>query len=414
MAERHIVIVGGGIVGLSAAYFLARRGARVTVIERDPIGDGASSGNAGILALGHPPLPRPGLPGRLARLLFDETNPLYIRPRFDPALAAWIVRFLRASNHRDYARSLDVLCRVGWEAGHCFRDLVETESIECEYHPTGWLEVFRTRRALDEARHEAARLRSHGYTVEERTGEELRAHDAAFAEDVVGALHFTDSAFANPRRFVLGLAEAAARHGATLTAGATVATLDTRGGRFAGVTLADGSRIEADRAVLAAGAWTTPLARTAGIRVPMQAGKGYHVDLVGVPAVPSTTCVLAETFVAVTPLDGGLRLAGTVELSGLDLEVSQRRVDMLRVGARRYLNGIDTAEARSTWCGLRPLTADGLPVVGDADGVAGVFVATGHAMMGFLLGPLSGRLAAESILDGKMSVEVPEFRADRF
>lgn len=414
MPERHIVIVGGGIVGLTAAYFLARRGARVTVLERNPIGEGASSGNAGILALGHPPLPRPGLPGRLVRLLFDESNPLYIRPRLDAALASWVVRFLRASNRTDYDRSLDVLCRVGWEAGHCFRNLVETESIECEYRPSGWMEVFRTAGAMDEARAEADRLRTHGYTVEERTGEALRAHDPAFAEDVIGALHFVDSAFANPRRFVIALAEAAIRHGATLSVGANVTGLVTSGGRFRAAALADGTRVDGDGAVLAAGAWTTPLARTAGFRVPMQAGKGYHLDLAGVPAVPSTTCVLAETFVAVTPLDGVLRLAGTVELSGLDLTVSRRRVDMLRVGARRYLNGIDGAEPRSTWCGLRPLTADGLPAVGWAPGVDNLFVATGHAMMGFLLGPLSGRMAAEAILDGALSIEVPEFRVDRF
>jgi D-amino-acid dehydrogenase len=178
--------------------------------------------------------------------------------------------------------------------------------------------------------------------------------------------------------------------------------------------LDDGRTIDADRLVLAAGSWTTRLARTIGIDIPMQPGKGYHVDLDETSHLPSTTCVLAETFVAATPLNGGLRLAGTVELSGMNLEIVQKRLEMLSVGARAYIRGIDEARVRSTWCGLRPLTADGLPVIGWAPGVDGVFVATGHAMMGFLLGPLTGRLASEALLDGKTSLDVAALAADRF
>jgi D-amino-acid dehydrogenase len=146
----------------------------------------------------------------------------------------------------------------------------------------------------------------------------------------------------------------------------------------------------------------------------MQAGKGYHVNLGGTGIRPSTACVLAEVFVAVTPLDGGLRLAGTVELSGLNLRLVERRLDRLESGARSYLRGIVGARVESTWCGLRPMIADGLPVVGWAPGVQGVFVATGHAMLGFQLGPLTGKLACEAVLGDAPSLDVTPFGADRF
>lgn len=414
MKDRHTLVVGGGIVGLSAAYHLARRGHAVTVVERDALAEGASSGNAGILALGHPPLPHPGLMGQMLRLLLKRTNPVYVAPRFDPSLVKWLLEFRRACAPVRFDRSLELLAEMGRPAGECVRELVEGLGIDCEYHRTGWLEVFRSHEGLVKGRGLAERLRRFGYTVNELSGDELREREPAFRDEVVAALHYVDSGFANPAKLVTGLAGHAEACGARLRFGAEVERLDVDGRRLAGATLRGGERIEADRIVLAAGSWTTALARSVGIHVPMQAGKGYHVNLRGVPRLPGTTCVLAETFVAVTPLDGGLRLAGTVELGGVNLRETPRRMNMLPIGARAYIRGIDEASIESTWCGLRPMTADGLPAIGWAPGVEGIFVATGHAMMGFLLGPLTGRLAAEAILDGNTTFDITPLSPARF
>lgn len=401
-------------MGLATAYFLGRRGAEVVVVERDEIGEGASGGNAGIIAPGHPPLPRPGLLRQLLRLLGDRTNPLYIAPRADPALARWLWGFLRACTAKRYERSLALLAELGWAAASCARELIESEKLDCEYTPRGWLEVFRGAAAMEHARETVASLRSFGYRVEELSGPELRRREPAYREGLHGAFLFAESAFANPRRFVLGLAGAARRQGAMLRSGAEVTRIHLRDGRFAGCELRGGERVEGDRLVLAAGSWSSGLARRIGVRVPLQAGKGYHVNLGGLAVRPGTTSVLAETFVAVTPLDGGLRLAGTVELSGLNLRVSPARLARLSAGARDYLEGIDGARVESTWCGLRPLTPDGLPAIGWAPRTRGVFIATGHAMMGFLLGPLTGRLVSEALLDGRPSLDTAAMRVDRF
>lgn len=408
------IVLGGGIVGLSTAYFLARRGAAVTVVERDALGLGASSGNAGIIAPGHPPLPRPELLRSLPRLLFDRASPVYLALRLDPTLPAWLLSFLRACGRGPYERSLALLARMGRAASDCFRQVVEEEGLDCEYHPSGWIEVFAAARAMEKGRRDAEHLRRLGYAVEELTGDELREREPVFLDRVHGALYYRDAAFANPGRFVRGLAAAAGRQGAELMAENEVKNIRLRNGGFQGVDLADGRRLEGKRLVLAAGCWTTGLAREIGVRVPMQAGKGYHLNLSDIESAPGTACVLAEVFVAVTPLDGGLRLAGTVEMSGLNLRMVERRLERLRSGARAYLRGIDEGRVESTWCGLRPLTSDGLPVIGWAPGVRNVFVATGHAMMGFLLGPLTGKLAGEALLGDPPSLDLAGLAADRF
>jgi D-amino-acid dehydrogenase len=408
------LVLGGGIVGLCTAYFLAKRGAGVRVVERDVIGAGASSGNAGIIAPGHPPLPRPGLPRRLPKLLFDGGSPLYIRPRIDPALVRWTIEFLWACRRSRYTRSIELLSRLGWEAASCMHNLIESEGLSCEYKRRGWLEVFLDSSTMAECRRTADSLRRLGYSVMELNGDQLRQREPAYRKDVVGALHYRDSSFADPGRFIAALAERVAGYGVEIRAETEVRRLVVSGGSCRGVELREGTIIEAPRVVLAAGAWTSALAKDAGVPLPMQAGKGYHMDLIRTAARPSTASVLAETFVAVTPLGAGLRLAGTVELGGLDLAMNTERLARLRQGAAEYIRGLDEAVVKSTWCGLRPMTADGLPIVGWAPGVRGLFVATGHAMMGFLLGPLTGRLAAEMILDRDCSVDIAALSPGRF
>jgi D-amino-acid dehydrogenase len=180
------------------------------------------------------------------------------------------------------------------------------------------------------------------------------------------------------------------------------------------VELADGETVPAAETVLAAGVWSAALARRLGLRLPLEAGKGYHLEL-DLPAPELRTgCVLSERYVAVTPLGDRLRLAGTVELSGINRRLVRRRLEMLREGAAGYLRGVATATARREWCGLRPCTADGLPVVGWAPDLPGLFVATGHAKMGLTHGPVTGRLVSECLLDGSPSLDIRALRADRF
>jgi D-amino-acid dehydrogenase len=412
--EEHTIVVGGGVIGVCAAYYLARPGRAVTLIDRGAFDTCASTGNAGIIALGHPPMPRPGLVRQTLRMLFDPVNPLYIPPRFDLQLLKWLWQFRRSCNEPHFEHSMRILAELGWATGALFDQLVDDERLECEYHRTGWIEVFRSQQRFQQGLDEAELLRTYGYHADVLSGDELVQREPAFLPGVAGAVHYTDSRFANPQRFIAEVAERAMQHGAAIRTRTEVRSIIVDGGRFIAVELDTGERIAGDDLVLAGGIWSSELARSIGVNVPMQAGKGYNMVITRPQPCPSTTCVLAETFVAVTPIGGGLRLAGTVEFSGINDRMLERRVEALRVGSRQFLMGIDEAQTLSMWCGLRPCTADGLPVIGWAPGVEGVFIATGHAMMGFALGPVTGKLVAEAILDGRTSIDVSALSPERY
>jgi len=414
MSESQTIIIGGGIVGICAAYFLARRGAAVTLLEQDTIDDSASTGNAGLISIGHAPIPQPGLTLQALKWMFDPTSPIYIPPRVNLNLLRWFWGFHRACGREHFKHNMDVLTAHGWPAGQCIGKLVKEEKLDCDYRPIGQMEAFRTEAGLKAGEEEAKMLRGYGYEAEVMDGEELRRREPAFRDDVIGAVLFTDRAFAHPGKFIAQMADRSRQRGAHLQMQTEVAELLVVNGRCVGVLTTAGRRLEADAVVLAAGAWSPRLARQVGLRIPMEPAKGYHVDLTRPEPCLNVACVMAERFVAVTPMGDCLRLAGTLELSGINRRIVQKRVDMLRRGARLYLHGIDEARSGEPWCGLRPCIADGLPIVGWAGAVDRLFIATGHAMMGFGLGALAGRIACECVLGDEPSVDISALRADRF
>jgi D-amino-acid dehydrogenase len=413
MPNERTLIVGGGIVGLSTAYFLARRGAPVVLLQRNDFSDSASTGNAGLVAVGHGPLPRPGLVTRGLKWMLDGDSPLYIPPRLDLDLMRWLIGFARACGTRRHEHAWRVMMEHGMHAGACFRDLVERESIDCAFRETGQLDVFASEGGFAAGRAEANVLRRHGYAAETMSGRELAGEDPAFRDGLAGAIAYTDRMVADPHAFVLGLADATRQHGAELRTNAPVETLLVDGARCSGARLASGEVLEAGHVVLAAGVWSSALADAVGAAVPMQAGKGYYLDVEPPDPAPRFACVLAETFVAVNPMPDRLRLAGTLEFSGINDRLVERRVRMLAEGASQYISSVPSTVAGRSWCGLRPCTADGVPAVGPTR-VPGLTVATGHAMMGFLLGPLTGRLVTESILDGQTSLSIEPLSPRRF
>jgi D-amino-acid dehydrogenase len=435
------LIIGAGIVGLCTAYYLAKRGHKVTILERDSMADEAttpmpaSKGNAGIIALGHPPLPRPGLVWKTIKWMLDGGSPLYVPPRLDFGLIAWMWNFRKSCTAEHFRRCMKILADFGWATGRCWDQLVDQEKLDCEYRRSGWLDVFLTKEGMEHGMLEANLLREHNFDVQIMSGDELRKRECGFKKEIVGAAHYTDSRAVSPIKFISQLATRVQEMGVEIYAQYEVTdirtwmknkTIEVSGDKRP---VANGDHnaanqtrhpsgtrrsFRADSLVLAAGIWSSDLANQLGVKVPMQAGKGYHVMITTPQHCPSISCVLNETYVAVTPMNGTLRLAGTVELSGTNHRLMQKRVNMLAAGARKYIEGIDQCQIISKWCGLRPCTADGLPVIGWAPRANDVFIATGHAKYGLAYAPITGRIASECILDDKPSLDISSMRADRF
>lgn len=399
----RVVVVGGGVVGVSCAWALARRGAQVTLLERDRVAGAASFGNAGTVSAGHPPLNRPGRVAQALKQMADPTGPLHVAPRWDPALWRWLEEFALNCTDARVRECMDVMAPLGLESLALFDDVVAAEGIRCGYRREGYLDVCRTAKGFAVARHEAGLVTGFGYHPEILDGDAVRAAEPALGPAVLGGVFYPEAATLDPHRFTVGLAEASRRMGVEVREGAEAVEVVMRGGSPEGVRLLSGERVGADAVVLCTGPFSLGMAERLGTRLAVQPGKGYHRDLpVGPGGSPPlrTAFVLNEAAVFCTPMEGFVRYAGTMEFSGLNQTLRRPRLEQLTRSAEAYLPSLQAREPLSEWCGLRPVSADGLPLVGPLAGVRGVVAATGHGMLGLTLGPVTGRVVADWILEG--------------
>ncbi len=406
MANHRTVIVGAGIVGLCSAYELALRGVDVVVIDRSATYDNASCGNAGLFSIAHYPLTKPGASWRGLRWMFDSTSPLWIRPSFSPQLIRWLWTFHSNCNEAHLERCMRTLCAMGWRTVQALEAMLDAEKIDCLYRRSGWLDLIHDDGNLDAAAEEGRALAPYGYRTDRISGAELRRLDGAYRDEVAGAIHYVDSGIIHPERLVRGLADALTKRGVEIRTNTTVTELKREAsGRCIGVQLASGEFVRGDTTLLAAGIWSDALARSAGVRVAMQPARGYHVQLDGVPCLPITGGVMRETFIAYNPMGSQLRLAGTLEIAPVGRPWMRKRMNALITGARKYLHGVDAGRITHEWAGYRPCTADGMPVIGPIVQTPGLHIATGHAMMGLMLGPVTGRIVAADICGEPQSID---------
>jgi len=414
---KRTIVVGGGVIGLCTAYYLARGGGEVLLLERDRIGAGASSGNAGAVAPGHGPMAKPGRILQALRWMGDPTSPLYMPPRLNPNLFRWLWKFRRYCTEAHVLQSMQTLGPLGHDGRDLFDELVREEGLACHYRQKGYYEVFRTEVGMATAREEIPLQRAHGFDTQQVVGEALREREPALRPGTIGGLFFPEAATLDPGLFLEELARAAIARGLSLRTGAEVESVVSAGGRARGVRLSHGETLKADAVVLATGAYSLRLARAGGLSLPIQPAKGYHRDLpvgsAGAPAL-NITFMLGERYVFCTPMGGFLRLAGTLELSGRNHRMVGARLSNLTESAAKYVEGMSGATSTDDWVGLRPVTPDGMPVVGPAPSLEGLYVANGHAMLGLTLGPITGKLLAEVILEKKPSRDITPLRPDRF
>ena len=414
MSGRTVVVIGGGVVGVSSAYYLARDGWDVTLLDKGEICAGSSYGNAGLIVPSHGvPLAAPGVWWQGIKWMLNPESPFYIKPRASLELARWLWQFRAACAPARMRRALPLLRRLGVESLELYRGFAEKGDFDFGFRQPGSMTVFFTAEGLAHGREEVRLLAEAGVAVEVLDGPAARAAEPMLRPGVVGALFCPEDALLVPDRFVKGLAKVAASLGTRVVTGAEAIGFRTDGDRLTAVETTRGA-FPADVVVLAAGAWSPLVGRALGLRVPIQPAKGYSLTYRRPARSPAIPLLPAEGRFSVTPMGEFLRFGGTLELAGLDLTINRRRVDALRRSALRCIEGTEDLELLEIWRGLRPCTPDGLPLVGRTRRFGNLVLAAGHAMVGMSLGPVTGQLVAQLAAGAAPPPDLRLLDPDRF
>jgi D-amino-acid dehydrogenase len=411
MSSPDVIVVGGGAIGAAAAYELARRGARVSLLERSHVARGCSYGNAGLIcpshaeALASPAAIRHGLVWMGRR-----DSPFHLRPRL--SLLPWLARFGAAALPRRSAAGSATL-RTLATASLELHEALARSGLPTSFARRGILSVYESERAFAKAHRHLQAEASNASETRILTPEAARDLEPALAPSIAGAIHHPREAHCDPGAYVAALVNASRELGAEIRTGVEILRLRNSNGRISALDTTAGP-LRAGTVVLAAGMWSRGLARDVGVQLPLEAAKGYHLELEDQPLQAGIPIFMEEARVVATPLGSRLRLAGMLELSGLDPAVDPIRLEALGRAARRTLALRPDAQTVQVWRGLRPCAPDGLPIIGPADGIANLFLATAHAMLGITLAPVTGEIVANLISGERSRYDIAPFEPSRF
>jgi D-amino-acid dehydrogenase len=394
-----VAVVGGGVVGLSCAFALRRGGADVTVYERGRVGEGCSRGNTGWICPGlSAPLPAPGVMGGALRGIFHRDSPLLISPFLGPSFLRWSWGFWRASSAERYRAGLEATVALTKSAFADYDELRDA-GVQFEMHSAGMLVAALTEPGLDEYAAMLTEAEEAGYEGPVRviSGQEARELDPALSDGVIGGVHAPSERYVRPESVANGLAAWLRANGAKLEENTAVDDL---------------ADFDADAVVVAAGAWSGALLGEDAF--PMEAAKGYSITARSSGTLPTHALYLSEGKVGTSTFGESLRIAGIFDLTGIDESLKRKRIDTIVRSSAAFLKDWEPDEIELEWAGLRPYPSDGLPVIGPVPGRDKLYVATGHGRMGITMGPITGKLIAQGVLEGTLPRELEPFRIERF
>jgi len=481
--NKRVVIIGGGVIGLCTAYYCARRGFSVTVVERNAAKrDGCSFGNAGMIVPSHfVPLAAPGMIALGLKWMWNPASPFYIKPRLDADLLDWGHKFWRAANADHVRRAAPLLRDLSLASRKCFEDFATGSGTAAQRaaldrsgatplpvggcnpcsrpEPTlnfglvkkGLLMLCQSEHALHEEGKTAKQARALGIPAEVLDAKQTAALDPGARLDIAGAVYFPLDCHLPTSRFMAALQTEVERLGVDFSWESEVLEWNTENLRHVrGITTAGGKQIEGDEFVICGGSWSQLLVRSlvaagsgtaeqisaldqsdvtsrsqsgalrrsprAVLNIPLQAGKGYSLTLPKPRQLPQICSICTEARVAVTPMDGALRVGGTMEIAGLNEDINPVRVRGIIDSFCRYFPDFTPADFNGLqpWRGLRPCSPDGLPYLGRTTQFANLSLATGHGMMGLSLGPVTGKLIAEILSGDKPHTDIALLSPDRY
>jgi D-amino-acid dehydrogenase len=394
-ARCDVIVIGGGIIGVSVAYYTALAGAEVVLLEKGEIGAGSSSGNAGLVVPSFfEPLPGPGVIGEGLRHVFDHEGFFGIKPRLDPFLLQWIVRFVRFCTHKHVDYATGILIGLNRESIQAHQELARLGGAEYDFGQRGLLFVFADSKRLADAQKKASRAMAAGLSAQILSRYEVRDLEPTLGANVIGGIYYPSDAGLQPTLFLNWLTRQAEARGAKIMNQTEVYGFRVRRGGVSKVLTTKGE-LKARQIVLAAGAWLGQLGRHLGVRLPIEGGKGISLTFSHPVQNVRQPMILDECHAAVSPFSEALRIAGVLELAGLDLTLHPSRIRGLHQAVSRYLPMVQRLKPGEIWRGLRPCVPDGLPFLGRLQTLANVIVAGGHDTKGVSLGPLTGKYVAQ-------------------
>ena len=411
-AGADVAVVGGGIVGLCSALHLQRRGHAVTIIDRGAPGNGASGHNAGIFSISNcVPTATPSVIRAAPRMVLDPSSPVTIRGRHLPRLLPWLARFLAAGRPSRVDRTSRALASLQTRAVRAYADLVPLSDPESGLLPGGHLLAYGSDAAFDNAAYNIEVCRAQGIELVELDAGAVAAAYPGLAGRISHGLLVPGAYYGDPQSFVDTLAGRFTQAGGRWVTG-TVVGFDVRGQRVAALET-DGGRIEASTVVIAAGAWSRPLVRALGFDTPLDTERGYGVRIPDPGVKLPGPIIYKDRHLGITPIPGGLLLAGTDELAGLRAPPDYSRADLLIESARELFPDLDVHGARK-WMSFRPSHPDSLPVIGLSPKHTNVYLAYGHGHIGFTLGGITGELIGQLVDGEDTTVDLDPFRPTRF
>ncbi|MER3546093.1 MAG: amino acid dehydrogenase [Rhodanobacteraceae bacterium] len=409
-----VLILGGGVIGLSCALALARGGASVRILEQAEPGAGASHGNCGTLTPSHAiPLSVPGVPWKALRWMTKRDAPLYVNPRPDPERWRWLLAFARHCNANDAQRAALARAAILQRSQALLPQWLAEEDIDCEYAKLGTLYVYRDARALDEDRHDVDWLNRLGVRTEILDAETVLAMEPALKSGIAGGVWHPDDAQLRPDKFVEGFTRRVRARGVAIENGVRIEGFACADKRIGTVRTSCGD-FSASTIVMALGAWSPKAARQLGFRLPIQPGKGYSITTSLPAPAPQRPLVLREPGVCVTTWPSGFRLGSTMEFAGYDDTLNRTRLDALRRGARAYLHAPWGDELREEWWGWRPMCVDEVPLIGTSARFGNLMFATGHGMLGVSMSAATGELVASLVSGKQPAIDPAPYSPARF
>jgi D-amino-acid dehydrogenase len=412
--SKEIIIIGGGIIGLSTAYYLQKEGCKVTVVDQTDISEGASFVNAGYISPSHIiPLAAPGMITTGLKMMFNSASPFYVKPRFDSDFLKWSLAFKKSSTESKVARAIPVIKEINLLSKELYTDIYNNDEFDFQFERKGLLMYYQTEKAGEKEMKTAKRAAEVGLETELLSLEEIKKIEPNVNLNVKGAIYYKCDAHMTPGEFMSQMTTYLKGQNVIFYTNERVVDMTVQADKVATV-LTDKRKISADEVVIAAGSWSPLLAKKIGITLLVQAGKGYRIN-VKRPTGITIPSLLMEAKVGVTPMNGFTRFAGTMELAGINHKINPVRVKAIANAAENYFNGlkIEPSEINDAACGLRPVSPDGLPYIGRVGTYKNLSIATGHAMMGWSLGPATGKLIAEILTGRKTSMDTTPFNPKR-